>query len=79
MKGKEEQAVARIKIKDLPKTQRISKQEMKSILGGGWSADDILFGGKFSAELTGATEPFSSASGGGLTFEKKEASEGSRE
>jgi hypothetical protein len=28
--------MARIKIKDLPKDQKISKEEMKKVHGGGW-------------------------------------------
>jgi phage tail-like protein len=44
----------------------------------GWDADDIIFGGKFKFDLQGAAEPITSASGGGVTFEKKEATVGTR-
>jgi len=42
----------------------------------GPDADDVIFGGKFKFELGGEAVPITSYSGGGVTFEKKEATEG---
>lgn len=40
--------------------------------------DEIIFGGKFNVDIGGKAEPCTAFSGGGVTFEKKEATGGTR-
>lgn len=66
--------VTEIRYSGLPGISSLEKYSVKAQ----WGPDDIIYGGKFTCDIGGITEPCMAFSGGGVTFEKKEATEEER-